>query len=336
VGVLWKLFGVFPVVGVALYFLDELWRRRQAARRALREVVVAGVCFALPFLLVSVGVSAWLYSKLGLYYLETFGYHASMGQEIGIALRFVRNVVGYVFFLLVNAVFVFIIPLWVLNAPQGWRERPEVRLSFAQLLSPFVFVAISRPIHLRYFFYLIPSLAILMGWQFHLALERIGAQRPAVARFAPLVVLLVTVFAMLTTQPGVPGLLVRRESGTLALAEYVAMHTQPHDKVLADYAGINFFANRDSIYEASIVAGAQIKGGIVTGKLLIERIERDQVRMVLIHVEGGGPLIPHQLIALVDYDDFRAYLADHFDLLTVFDRAGQQIEVYQRKPEGAF
>ena len=95
-------------------------------------------------------------------------------------------------------------------------------------------------------------------------------------------------------------------------------------------AGINFFADRDSIYEASIIAGAQIEGEIVTGRMLIERIKEDRVKMALIHVDGGSSA-PHQLASLVDYGDFRSYLIGSFDLLTVFDRVGQRIEVYKRK-----
>jgi hypothetical protein len=67
----------------------------------------------------------------------------------------------------------------------------------------------------------------------------------------------------------------------------------------------------------------------VTGELLIDRIETDEVQMVLVHVAGGIPE-PHQLVSMVDYDRFGAYLAQHLRLLTVFDRAGQQIEVHQR------
>jgi hypothetical protein len=61
----------------------------------------------------------------------------------------------------------------------------------------------------------------------------------------------------------------------------------------------------------------------------MKRIEEDNVKMVLVHVDGGEPS-RHQLVDLVDYDLFSAYLDQHFDLLTLFDRAGQQIEVYGR------
>jgi hypothetical protein len=52
--------------------------------------------------------------------------------------------------------------------------------------------------------------------------------------------------------------------------------------------------------------------------------------MILIHVEGGDP-IPHQLVQLPDYEEFRNHILSNYELLTVFDRTGQQIEVYRRE-----
>ena len=326
VGVLFKLFGIFPIVGIAFYFMNLLWRNRPR----WREVIVTGLFFAVPFLLVSVGGSALLYGRLGFYYQEAFEYHLNMGQENELSHQLGNAVLAYAYFGLANVVFVFIIPLWILNSLKGWRERSEIRLALAQLVSPIVFVAIMRPLHIRYFLYLTPPLAILLAWQCRLAISKISLERPAFSRFTPLIMLLVIGFAILTTRGSIPALLLSRDAGTPALAEYVASHTQPGDVVLSDYAGINFFANRRSIYEASIIAGAQIEGGIITGQLLIDRLEEEQVEMVLIHVAGGFPA-PHQLIKLVDYGDFRLYLNDHFDLLTLFDRTGQRIEVYKRK-----
>jgi hypothetical protein len=143
-------------------------------------------------------------------------------------------------------------------------------------------------------------------------------------------VLVLFLAAVVFTRPNIPELLVQKEADTVRLAEYIAANTEPDDKVLSDYAGLNFFAERDSIYEGSIIAGGRIAGQIITGELLIRRIEEDDVQMVLIHVEGGYPP-PHQLIQLVDYEQFRAYINDQFVLSTTFDRAGQQIEVYKRK-----
>jgi hypothetical protein len=138
------------------------------------------------------------------------------------------------------------------------------------------------------------------------------------------------IIAILTTRPNLSELITKTETDTLALAKYVASNTHPDDLVLSDYAGINFFANRNSIYEASIIAAGRIKGGIITGQLLIDRMEQTPVKMVLIHVEGGRKP-PDHLFYLPDYDLFEAYLQQNFELLSEFDRDGQRILVYKRE-----
>ena len=66
----------------------------------------------------------------------------------------------------------------------------------------------------------------------------------------------------------------------------------------------------------------------MTGELLINQMEATQTKLVLVHVAGGTP---HQLIKLIDFDAFQAYLNENFNLITVFEREEQQIEVYERK-----
>ncbi|MCI0645235.1 MAG: glycosyltransferase family 39 protein [Chloroflexi bacterium] len=326
--ILWKLFGVFPVAGLGIYFLDLFWRQRDH----WRETFLEGLFFAVPFLLASVGVSALLYQALGFYYPEIFMQHAQLGQQNSIITQFGKMVFGYLFFLLVNAIFIFLVPLWLLNRPRGWSPAANFRLLVWQLVVPVVFLFITRPIYLRYFLFLVPVFAILLAWQLDLAFSKLTLERPNFSHAVPLLTTLIAGFALLTGLPSVPELLLRQERDTLALAGYVASLTGSEDKVLSDYAGINFFAGRESIYEASIIAGAQIDGGIITGQRLIERIEGDRVKVVLVHVEGGDPP-PHQIVDLIDYSDFREYLAVHFKLLSVFDRAEQKIEVYLLDPD---
>ena len=52
--------------------------------------------------------------------------------------------------------------------------------------------------------------------------------------------------------------------------------------------------------------------------------------MILIHREGGEPP-PHQLSELQDKEAFAVYLAAEFTLVDAFNRAGQEIEIFQRK-----
>ena len=324
IAALMKPFGVLPVVGVGLYALSWLWRERTQ----WRKVVVGVLCFGLAFLLVWLGASAVMYGRYGFYYREAFEQQYSLGRQEEPLRRLLNLPTGCVEFVIQNLVFLFIVPLWLLNKPKGWLHQSEMRLLVAQVMSPLVFLAMTRPFYARYLLYLVPVLALMLGRQISLAFAKIGQDWPAARHYATLGVLVFTGFAAATTLPSMPPLLLGRESDTLALAAYVAEHTQSDDKVLGDYPGINFLANRDSIYEAAIVNAAQIKGQIVTSDLLIDRIESGHVEMVLLHVAGGHPL-PHHLIDLADFDRFRQYLNDRFHLLTVFDRAGQQIEIYR-------
>ena len=72
----------------------------------------------------------------------------------------------------------------------------------------------------------------------------------------------------------------------------------------------------------------QFDGMVIRG--ILDRMEETPVEMVLLHTEGGIPP-PHHLVKLVDYDAFRDYLGAQYTLLTVFDRTGQQIEVYKKR-----
>lgn len=323
VAFLWKPFGILPVVGLTFYFADQLWHDRHN----WRQIVSDGLAFGLTFLLIGGGVSLILYNHLGFYYQEALGQHAQLGQQANIWQQLGKVLVNYLYFLALNPIWLLILPLWRLQKPTQWRNQPEMRLVMWQLVSPVIFLGVTRPLYPRYIFYLTPIFAFLLAWQVALAATRIGRRHMVIAHALPLIVVL---FALLASQPNIINLMTRQESDTLALANYVAAQTSADDVVLSDYAGVNFFADRLSIYEASTIAGGQIQGQIITGELLINRIENDHAEMVLIHVAGGEPQ-PHQLISLVDYGAFRTYVQTRFKLIRLFDRAGQQIEVYKRK-----
>lgn len=325
VSVLWKLFGVFPVAGLILYFLYLFVTQRDR----WPEIFAKGIYFSVPFLVVSLGGSLWLYGGTGFYYAQAFEQHLQLGQGTGVIARLIITLKAYSFFFLVNSIFFFIFPLWWLNFRSRGERSIISPVLIGQLCSPLIFIFMTRPMHLRYFIYLTPILAIILAGLISEAFAQIQKERPTFARYSILVSATFLGFAFLTTRPGVHRLMTRYESDTIALSEYVATHTSRDDIVLSDYAGINYFADRNSIYEASIIAGGKIGGGIITTDLLIDRIEENKIKMVLVHVAGGEPA-PHQLAALPDYDRFQSYLTQQFRLLTVYDRAGQQIEIYER------
>jgi hypothetical protein len=325
VAFMWKPFAMLPVFGIALFFTHQLLRSARQVR------VVAGdfLPFVLPFAMMAFLVNGALHLGLDLYYLENLRQHASLGRDLNPLLNLLRPPVAYVELFLAHAVFLFVLPLWLLNRPAGWRQRPEIRLLLWQMAVPVLFVALTRPFYPRYMIFLVPVFAILLAWQLDLMIIKLSVSRNS-ALLATVMTAMVLVFAVVSNHPRPLELFGQAEGGTMSLAQFVAEHSGPDDVVLSDYAGINFFAERRSIYEASIIAGGRIAGGIVTGSMLIDRMEQNNVRLVLLHVEGGDPE-PHQLISLIDYEDFRSYLTEEYEMIRLFDRNGQKIEVYARR-----
>ena len=323
--ILWKLFGLIPVLGLIFYFIYWWYRDRAAWRSIIRS----GLFFSLPFLLVALVGSLLLYNQTGFYYAEAFTYHIQMEQNVGFFLRAGRNILVLLLFFWPGLLFLAIAPLWFINRHIAWSQPEIIRVLLAQVATVIIFPFITRPVHIRYFLYLVPVMAVLLAWQLTIMWTQIKKQTFYREWYAYVFVVIVIGLTLWMSQPNLLEQFLRRETGTIALANYVAMHTQSGDAVLSDYATINFLADRPSVYEASIIAGGQIESGAVTGDRLIKSIEDRQVQMVLLHVEGGDPF-PHQLVALHDYNQFRTYLTDHFDLTETFDRNGQMIEIFQR------
>lgn len=328
IAILMKPFGIFPVVGLFFFFIFLFFTQKDR----WKQIFLDGVIFSLPFLLVTLGISALLYRGSGFYYQEAFSYHLEMGQQQIFINRLINIGDRYILFFVINAVAAFILPLAFLNrrSKLGTVPMPYKALLLTQLLVPFTFIIISRPLHVRYFMFLVPTIAIFLAIEFEMMFGKILHQKAAAAGYLPLIILVIIVFSALSTFPRVAERVTRTENGTLQLAQFIDEHTLLSDIVVSDYAGLNFHAKRQSIYEASIIAGGQIGSGVITGSLLIEKIESTQAKLILVHVQGGDPP-PHQLTHLIDFPVFEAYLADNYEMIRIFDRGGQQIEIYERK-----
>jgi 4-amino-4-deoxy-L-arabinose transferase-like glycosyltransferase len=322
----WKPFALFPLIGIVLFLLANLVLQPQARGRFFRQ----GVVFGLTFALVGGIATVVLHWQFGFYYLVSLRQHSTLGQGAGLPSNLVGPLTGYIEILVSNLVYLFLPTLWLLNKPVIQPERRgQLNVLLWQLVTPLLFVLITRRFYVRFLIYLVPVLAIMLGWQLEQMVAKLGVrwhERLIAAVLACGIVVLGTA----VTHPMLSHHLTVREADSLALAAYVAHYSDPEDVVLSDYAGINLLARRLSIYEATIIAGGRIEGGIVNTDMLLERIEEEGVAMVLIHVEGGDPF-PHQLVRLDDYERFRAYVQSHFTLLTEFDRSGQIIEVYSRR-----
>lgn len=326
VAILMKPFGIFPVVGLFFFFIYLFYTNRNH----WLNIFLDGLTFALPLLIMSLGVSLLLYRSTGFYYQEAFSYHLAMGEQ-SLFNRLINIGDRYLLFIVINAVSIFILPLAFLNrrAKLGETTSFYKALFLSQFLVPLTFVLFTRPLHVRYWMFLVPILAILLAIEVDKLFKKILKEKPQFS-LLPLFVFIIVLFSVLSTFPGVIDRLIRTETGTLQLAQFIAEHSNPADIVVSDYAGLNFHAKRQSIYEASIIAGGQIGSGGITGSLLIEKIEETQAELVLVHVEGGNPP-PHQLTHLIDFEVFKTYLDEKYGLITTFDRGGQMIEIYERQ-----
>lgn len=322
--VLLKPFGVLPVLGFILFFLLEFWRRRAV----WRVVLLDGLTFSALFLLVGAGVSGWLYGRTGFYYQEIFNQHASLIEEVHLLFRLSVMLRYYGALFLVNGIFIFILPLALLNRKRKEMPAAPMRLLLWQLVVPLVFVGFPRPFFMRYYIFVIPALAVILARQMQITYEKIPIRHKQWTM--PLFVLLPLLFALFATRPRPSSLLLRHETDTQVIADFVVTHTTPDDLLLSDYAMINFLANRASIYEASIIAAGRIQGGIITGELLIQRMTETPVALVMLHLPGGEKE-PDHLYYLQDYGRFRTYLDQHYTRLQTFNRQGQYIELYQRQ-----
>jgi hypothetical protein len=322
IATLCKLFGMLPLGGCLLF----LAYRALTGRVPINRLLESALLLLFPFILTSVGGTLAFYPPGTAYYEAVLGQHWQLGSQKGLLHRPVKGMVSMAAFLFHNLAFLFTIPL--LHRLAASRSVGESTLAW-QVPSGLAYLILSRPIYERYWLYLIPVFSLMLG---HLVDRLLKWIKPhGGARRRLLIILASVLLVGLGVTQSVPTILQhakRHEEDTRALASYIAAHTAPDELVLSDYAGLNFYARRPSVPQASIIAGGRIKGGFVTGAGLIEEIETRNVAMVVLHVSGGNPG-PHHLVNLKDFDEFHTYLNDHFYLAENFNRAGQMMKIYQ-------
>lgn len=322
IATLCKLFGVLPLGGCLLSLIYQGLTERAWRGRSLKRVAL----LLIPFLLMSLGGILAFYPPGSAYYSAVLGQHWQLGSQEGLPYRLGKGLVHLAFFMYRHLPFIFAIPL--VHRLATSRHAGERALAW-QVPTGLAYLVLSRPLYERYWLYLVPVFSLILGHLVDRSLTWVRSRVRSRARaLIPLAGILLVALATAQSIPIILQRARRRESDTLAFAAYIAAHTEPDDVVLSDYAGLNFYARRRSIPQASVIAGGRISGGFVTADGLISEIEAQDVRMVLLHVSGGTPP-PHQLINLHDFDRFHAYLNEHFHLTGTFNRAGQIFEIYQ-------
>ena len=315
-----KLFGLVPLGGCLLFLAYQCLAGRDSFRRSLRDAALLLV----PFCLISAGAVLAVYPPGSAYYSEVLRQHWELGSEMGLAYRLAKGLAGFAAFFYHNFAFILVIPLFHRLA---FGHRPGDAILAWQIPTGFVYLLLSRPIYERYWLYLIPSLALLLGSLVDRVLKWVN-DRVKVRGVVALVAVFAVALGTVQSMPAISQLATRQEEGTQALVTYIVDHTAPDDLVLTDYASLNFHARRRSVPQASVIAMGRITGGYITGEMLIKEIEQRDVKMVVLHVPGGT-IPPQHLVFLHDYDHFYDYLNRRFCLVDTLDRAGQIFEIYQ-------
>jgi 4-amino-4-deoxy-L-arabinose transferase-like glycosyltransferase len=325
-----KLFAALPAAGFALFLLYEWFRTRDRSRLDDIAALSLGFC-------ATVGTVFLVFQSLEPYFLTAvLGHHAMQGAELG-PLSVVTKALGFYWgYFKSNPVFIMLALLGAAKSRIG-KTRLSTFLVW-QLPTVAAFLLLSRDLQDRHLVYLVPVLSSLAAS----ALEPLfdpqrtdfgslwGLDVPGQRSLGGLPkITLGVLLAALALWPSLSkDLQVAswEEDGTQPLAQYIQALTDADDYVLCDYPGVNFHAQRINTYLGAGLSGGATSSGQITGEALIQEIEKEDVKMVLINTAGGA----HQLVNLRDYADFRQYVQSRFPLIRMFNRSYQTFEIYYR------
>jgi len=309
---MYKLLAALVLMGSVL-FLVATWLRN---RKPQRRIVISTLALLLPYGILFGLVSGCFMMAIPHFYDSVIGVNIAQGQEmspLAVALIGIE-------FLGVN---LFTTPLFLLALPaawQGWRDGQGTALLSWQLPTALAFLLLSRDLFPRLLLYLVPSLVVL----FAASLEPIRLLSRRSWLLLAVVCLVIVPWTVNDSQ-----MLLRSEHATMDIVRYIQTHTPPGTYVLSDYQELNFYARRPSTYSGAELSHVILAGGTIKGTDLIKEIESCDVGMVLVDV---SPQTGLHIMSLHDYDEFHAYLQQHFALLETLPRNGQLLEVYYREP----
>ena len=325
-----KLFGVLPFAGCLLFLLYEALRSKR--RRAISDALWLIAAFAAATGAVFIG----FYLLSPNLFTEVLGHHLIQGEELNRLQVFLKGLsFCWAYFRSAPLFLLLTIPALA----KGLKAQAGLRAFFTwQIPTAAAFLFLSRDLQDRHLVYLVPTLSILVASflepLFNLkpisiaSLLDLGVQRKgSLGGLAKLAFgLLLAGIALWPFWRKDLQVASWEEDDTWRLARYIQDHTQVDDYVLSDYPGLNFHARRRNTYLGAGLSGGATESGQIKGQDLIGEIEDKDVKMVLINTTGGA----HQLIQLLDYDDFRRYVQSHFYLVQEFQRSYQIIEIYHR------
>jgi 4-amino-4-deoxy-L-arabinose transferase-like glycosyltransferase len=331
-----KLFGFLAWGGCVLYLLYRFLSKKLSMRDALVSFMQLGMPAATV-----VGISYGFFYSLSPRLLEgVLGSHVKQIKP-DLLIILMQPLVLYGLFVKQQFALLLVIPA-VDRLRRYGHSLASVYLW--QLPTALLFFFWGRSLFLRHLLYLVPTLAALLAWLIDAGLRwaeksLIQDERPPGRAEGWLLglyralwirglssVAVVGLLAIVVVQPLIETILpvaIRRETETLALAEYITEHTGEDDCVLAEYAGLNFFARRRSIYYGPFISWGAASSGVISSEHLIDEVKAKRVRMVLFAVGT-----PFQLNSMPDFETFRTYVREHYDFMGTFQRVDQTFELY--------
>jgi hypothetical protein len=236
------------------------------------------------------------------FYQAVVGHHLMQGRELGWP-----QILGKGFDLY-KGYFLDYAPFLVLTLPAILKGGHGAIFAW-QIPTALAFLPLSRGLAQRYLAYLTPSLSIL----FARSLTRLPGR--ILAWSLAIVVLVPWLHKDLLWAD-------RSERVTSQVVECIQAATDEDDFIISDYQGLNFYARRRTTYwGASLSAGAAASGQI-TGRKLMEEMQANDVKMVLLDTAGD------HILRLRDYPCLRGYLEANFRQISRFKREEQRLEVY--------
>ncbi len=309
---LYKLIAVLALGGCGLFLLVNGWQKKMPLGRLAADIA----WLALPFGVLWGTVMGLCIQFVPGFYEGVIALNLAQGSDLSLIQVWAK---GLAFLLSYLLLFVPLVLLALPAAWQGWRGKITLPIAW-QLITALAFILLSRSLFPRLLYYLIPSLVILFIVSLSplRRLERYGY-------FYFLIIYAVVIpWASQDAQR-----LSLHEDSTQIVAQYIRSKTQPQDCVLSDYQELNFHARRAATYLGAEISQVIVEGDTITGQKLIEEIEAQDVRLVVVDV---SPETGHQITHLSDYPLLQAYLQTHFELLDVLPREAQRLAVYRRLP----
>ncbi|RIL11326.1 hypothetical protein DCC79_05235 [bacterium] len=312
-----KLFGLLPWAATAAYVGWGAVRGDRPWRRAAGDLAALGLPGAVLVGAV-MGAFWWLTPYT---YTAVVGHHLMQGQALTLG-DVLRKNLGFYWQTLGNfTAFWLFVPLGLLGIRRLCPDRG--RVVAWQLPTLLAFAFLSRQLWARHLVYLMPTLALVVGVAVQALTRALRGDRALAALLGPTVVAVMAVPSLMNDVEALP----EHEVGTARLALMVRALTPPGARILGDFPGMGFYAERRTTYSGAGISEGAAESGQITGARLLDEMAAGDVALVLIDASSQNG----QMTDLVDYDAFVTALGRDYDALGHFYRHYQRQVVYVRR-----